>query len=342
MTTTATTDNPSSSSAATSGFVTDLDLIAQYKRRRTVAALIVLGAVLALVIAGGVLVPEFLSPSNLLSVLRAASITGVVAIGLTFVTISGNYFSLSVAQTAILSTVVYATVASSGGFVAGLLAVIAVCVGIGLVQGLVVAAGGNPIVVTLATGAVLLAIVLVVTGGKRVRLVPPEGDSLALFGQSAPLGIPVATWAFVLLAIVCHLLLKKTTLGRQTVLLGANKDTARSIGYNVRWVIAIVFLVAALTAGFAGVLTAAEFGVADASQFTSLDVDAIAAVLVGGTAIRGGQGSILQTTIGVVFIALLNNLLQILGLSAGIRLSLVGGAVVVAVLAYSLMKERSR
>lgn len=338
MTATATTDNPSSPS----GFVTDLDLIAKYKRRRTAATVVMVGIVLALVIAGAIFVPEFLSPSNLLSVLRAASITGVVAIGLTFVTISGNYFSLSVAQTAILSTVVYATAASAGGFLFGLAAVIAVCFIVGLVQGLVVGAGGNPIVVTLATGAVLLAIVLVVTGGNRVRLVPPVGESLSLFGQLSPLGIPFATWAFVLLAIVCHLLLKKTTLGRRTVLLGANKDTARSIGYNVRWVIAVVFLVASLTAGIAGVLTTAEFGVADASQFTSLDVDAIAAVLVGGTAIRGGQGSILQTTVGVVFIALLNNLLQILGLSTGIRLSLVGAAVVISVLAYSLMKERSR
>jgi ribose/xylose/arabinose/galactoside ABC-type transport system permease subunit len=333
--TTATGENTRSMS-----LVTDLDLIARYRRRRRIATGITVAAVLGIVLVGGLLVPEFLSPSNLLSVLRAASVTGVVAIGLTFVTISGNYFSLSVAQTAILATIVYATAASAGGFTIGILAVLVVCVVVGLAQGLVVGSGGNPIVVTLATGAILLGIVLLMTGGQRVRLVPV--DDVSLFGQLTPMGVPFATWAFVVLALVCHLVLKNTTIGRRTVLLGANRQTATSIGYNVRWIIAGVFLISSVTAGLAGILTAAEFGVTDASQFTSLDVDAIAAVLVGGTAIKGGQGSILQTTVGVVFIALLNNLLQILGLSTGIRLSLIGVAVVIAVVGYALMKERSR
>lgn len=324
------------------GLVSEADLISRYRRRRRIATGVTIGLAVLLIAVGGASVPDFLSVSNMLSVIRAASITGIVAIGLTFVTISGNYFSLSVAQTAILATIVYSTAASMGGFFIGLVAVLVTCLVVGLLQGLVVGSGGNPIVVTLATGAIILALVLVATDGKRVRLIPPAGDSLSFFAQGSPFGVPFATWAFVVVAVLCHLLLKRTTLGRRIVLLGANRLTAVAVGFNVRWLIAAVFVLSAVLAGVAGILTASEFGVADASQFASLDIDAIAAVLVGGTAIKGGQGSILQTTVGVVFIALLNNFLQILGLSTGIRLSLVGAAVVLAVTAYSLIKERSR
>ncbi|MEY9951309.1 ABC transporter permease [Leifsonia sp. EB34] len=298
--------------------------------------------VVILLVLGALTAPNFLTVSNLLNVLRAASITGIVALGLTFVTISGHYFSLSVLQTAVLSSVVYAATASVAGFWGGLAAMVVTALVVGAVQGLVISVGGNPVVVTFAAGAAILGFVLWVTDSTRVLLHAPA-DSLAVqIGGATPLGIPMATWTFVVLAVVSHLVLQKTTLGRRTILVGANKATARAVGVNVRLVIVAAFVISALAAGIAGMLSAAEFGVADTAQFPNLDIDAVAAVLVGGTAIKGGQGSALQTVVGAIFISLLRNYLQIMGLSTGIQLLCVGGAVVLAVAGYTLMKGRGK
>lgn len=314
-------------------------LVAKKNLGLSAGVVVIIVVLLAL---GGSTAPEFATIDNLLNVVRAASITGIVALGLTFVTISGNYFSLSVAQTAVLASVVYASVASTSGFLVGILVTVAVCIAVGATQGAIVGVGGNPVVVTLAAGAAILGIILLITRSDRVRLTAPSDSLEVLVGRATPLGIPMAVWAFVLLAILCHLLLQRTTLGRRTILVGANKKTATAVGMNVRLIVIAVFSISALMAGMAGVLTAAEFGVADTAQFPGLDINAVAAVLVGGTAIKGGQGSIIQTCIGALFVSLLRNYLQIIGLSTGVQLVFVGAAVVVAVSAYALVKGTRR
>ncbi len=310
--------------------------------RRNLSLIVGLAVIVLLLVLGGITAPDFVTASNFLNVVRAASITGIVALGLTFVTISGNYFSLSVAQTAVLASIVYAGVASSAGFFVALIVTVVVCLVVGGVQGAIIGVGGNPVVVTLAAGAAILGVVLLMTNSVRVRLTaPPESLAVAV-GRSAPLGVPMATWAFVVLAIICYLVLQRTTLGRRTMLVGANKSTAVAIGINVRFVVSAAFVISALAAGAAGILTAAEFGVADTSQFPDVDINAVAAVLVGGTAIKGGQGSIIQTCVGALFISLLRNYLQIVGLSTGVQLVFVGAAVVLAVAGYALVKGSSR
>ncbi len=298
--------------------------------------------VVALMVIGGLTAPAFATLSNLMSVIRAASITGIVALGLTFVTISGNYFSLSVTQTAILSSVVYGWLASTSDFFVAFLVTVVICIVVGAIQGAIVGVRGNAVIVTLAAGAAILGIVLLMTDSVRVRLTAPADGLAVAVGRSTPLGIPMATWAFVILAIVAHLLLQRTTLGRRIILTGANKNTATAAGFDVRLLTIAAFTISAITAGLAGILTVAEFGVADTAQFPGLDINAVAAVLVGGTAIKGGQGSIIQTCIGAVFISLLRNYLQIIGLSTGAQLVFVGGAVVLAVSAYALVKGARR
>jgi ribose transport system permease protein len=303
---------------------------------------VIAAVVVALLVGGRVITPDFLTVDNMLSILRAGSIIGIIALGLTFITLSGNYFSLSVAQTAVMASVLYAAAASLVGGLLALLVTVVACVVLGLVQGGVVGAGGNPVVVSLATGALLLGIILVLTDSNRVVLRAP-GNSFAVWvGRGTVAGVPTTTIAFVLAAVAAHFLLKRTVLGRRCLLVGANRLTAVASGMNVRAVVTAAFCISSLAAGLAGVLTAAEFGVADSTQFNGVDIDAVAAVLVGGTSIKGGEGSILRTCVGTVFIALLRNLLQVLGLSTGIQLLCVGGAVVVAVSVYALTNGRSR
>jgi ribose transport system permease protein len=302
---------------------------------------VALAVVLAVAFVVAAKTPEFLTGDNFLTVLRAASITGIVALGMTFVTISGNYFSLSVVQTAVLASVIYAAVATGSGFVVGLVLAVAAAGGVGLLEGAIIGAGGNPVVVTIACGATITGGVLYATDSNRVVLNAPDHSLAVEFGRGEPLGVPMATWAFVLTAVICFVLLSRTSLGRNTYLVGASRRAAVASGLRVRRTVMIVFGVSALAACLAGLLNTAEFGVADASQFTGLDINAIAAVLVGGTAIKGGEGSVLRTCVGTLFIAVLQNLLQLRGYSYGARTFCVGLAVVLAVSAYALTRNRA-
>ncbi|MBV8221047.1 MAG: ABC transporter permease, partial [Solirubrobacterales bacterium] len=161
-------------------------------------------------------------------------------------------------------------------------------------------------------------------------------------GQASPLGIPTPTWAFGIVALLCYLILERTTFGRRTKLVGANRAAAVASGLNVMRTIMAVFAISALAAGIVGVLTAAQFGVADSQQFNGTDINAIAAVLVGGTSIRGGEGGVLRTCVGALFIAMLSNLLQVRGYSTGIQLTFIGVAVVIAVCVYGLIKRKEQ
>jgi ribose transport system permease protein len=332
-------EHPSSTSRPETSLPLVSESAAKRTRRLAIGPLVVVAVAIALLVIGKATTPQFVTGSNALTILRAASLTAIVALGLTFVTISGNYFSLSVAQTAVVASVLYASIGSSGGFVVGLIVALAVCTLLGAAQGAIVGLGANPVVVTFATGATVIGGVLVATHGNRVEL---HASGLATeLGQSSPLGVPTETWAFVLCAVACYLVLERTTLGRRTKLVGANRDTAVASGLNVMRIVIAVFAISALVAAIAGVLTAAQFGVADSTQFTGTDINAIAAVLVGGTSIRGGEGSVQRTCMGAVFIAMLSNLLQVRGYSTGIQLTFIGLAVVIAVCAYGLVKRRT-
>jgi ribose transport system permease protein len=309
-------------------------------RRPATSTLVVALVLVVLIIVGKVTTPAFVTGDNLLTILRAASLTAVVALGMTFVTMSGNYFSLSVVQTAVVGSVLYAAVASSSGFAVGLIIALGACVILGALQGGIIGLGGNPVVVTFAAGSAVIGIVLVATGNNRVQL---TASGLATqIGTSSPLGIPTPTWAFGIAALLSYLVLERTNLGRSTKLVGANHAAAVASGMNVMRTIVAVFAISALAAGVVGVLTAAQFGVADSQQFNGIDINSIAAVLVGGTSIRGGEGGVLRTCFGALFITMLGNLLQVRGYGTGIQDTFTGAVVVLAVCAFGLIKRKER
>jgi len=310
------------------------------QRRPPTAVLVVAAIVIALLVVGKVTTPQFVTSANFLTILRAGALTAIVALGMTFVTISGNYFSLSVVQTAVVGSVLYAAIASSSGFVPGLVVALGACLLLGVLQGGIIGLGGNPVVVTFAAGSAVIGVVLVATGNNRVQL--NAGGLATAIGQASPLGIPTPTWAFGIVAVVCYLILEHTTLGRRTKLVGANRATAEASGLGVMRTIVAVFAISAFAAGVVGVLTAAQFGVADSQQFNNIDIESIAAVLVGGTSIRGGEGGAFRTCLGALFIAVLNNLLQVRGYSTGVQDAVTGAAVVLAVCGYGLIKRRSQ
>jgi simple sugar transport system permease protein/ribose transport system permease protein len=300
---------------------------------------IVGGSVMILLLIGWITTPRFVTLDNALIVVRSASIIGIVAVGLTFVTISGNFFSLSLGETASLSAIAFSFMISQDwGVPAAIALTLGMAVILGLLQGAVVAAGANPIITTLGAGAALFGLAAVLTDNKTVRTGSLAADWL---GRGRPFGIPNQTWAFIVLTIVAALVLAKTPFGRRLTLVGSNAAAATATGIRRGSIAIAAFALASLGAGLAGMFTAAQVGQGITDQFPELTINAIAAVLVGGTVISGGEGSMFRTALGAVFIAGLDNLLVIRGYSYGVRLTVTGIAVLVGVSLFTVLRRRS-
>jgi simple sugar transport system permease protein/ribose transport system permease protein len=301
--------------------------------------IIVGSAVLALLLIGWVTTPRFVTVDNALIIVRSASIIGIVAVALTFVTISGNFFSLSLGETASFSAIAFSFMIAEGwGVPVALVLTLVLALAFGAVQGAVVAAGANPIITTLGAGAALFGLAAVLTDNKTMR----TGSNVADWvGRGRPFGIPNQTWAFVILTIVAALVLTKTPFGRRLALVGSNAAAATATGLRRGTIAIAAFAIASLGAGLAGMFTAAQVGQGTTDQFPELTINAIAAVLVGGTVISGGEGSMLRTALGAVFIAGLDNLLVIRGYSFGVRVTVTGLAVLAGVSLFTVLRRRT-
>jgi len=306
--------------------------------RRLAATAGIAAAVVLLLAFGKATTPAFITYRNFQNIIRAAATTGITALGMTFVTMSGNYFSLSAGETAAFCAIAFSAMISWGwGWGAALLLTLVIAGVIGLLQGGVVAAGGNPIVITLGAGAFLFGLSAVLSGNKTVRVGSTDAEWL---GQARPLGIPNQTWAFVLLAVVAAVVLARTRYGRSLTLVGANRASAIATGLRPGRIALSAFAISSLAAGIAGVFTAAQIGQGVTDQFPGLTIDAVAAVLVGGTAVAGGDGSMLRTALGAVFIASLNNLMLLRGYSYGTRILLQGAVILAGVSVFTVLRRR--
>lgn len=310
------------------------------RARSMLLALAAAAALAALGVIGWITTPEFISYRNGLNIIRAAAEIGIIAVTMTLITIAGSFFSLSVSQTAAMSAIAFAAFLSWGWPVwTAVLAVVLLASLVGLFQGGAVALGGNPIVVTLAMGAVLFGSVAWLTDNKTVRT---GTDAAEWIGSSRPLGIPSQTWAFAVIALITAVVLTRTRFGREATLVGANRRAAAAVGIRPGRIALYVFWASSLGAALAGVFRAAQFSQGRLDHFDGMDIEAIAAILVGGAAIQGGEGSALRTALGAVFIAALQNLMVLRGFSYGVRMFYVGLAILVSVSVYTLARSRRR
>jgi ribose transport system permease protein len=306
-------------------------------RDRYLAPGVAASAVVLLLVVAKITTPEFLTPDNFLGVVRAASLTGIAALGMTFLTIARYYFSLSVEQTAALAAIVMALVLQEGiGLPFAVLVALLVSGVVGLLQGAVVARGGNPIITTLGAGAALFGLAAVITNNETVYISDKSVDFLA---TGTPLGLPTQTWAFLFLTILAALVLNQTRIGRTVTLVGANPETAKASGMSVGKTTLFVFAASAIGGGIVGVFVASTAHQGVVNQAPGLNFEAVAAVLVGGTAIQGGEGSMIRTTMGAIFITLLQNLAVIRGYGAGPQILFQGAALVIAVVVFSLVRR---
>jgi len=322
------------SAPAVSAFQTQLERLGRVPDLVLSAALL---AVAGLVVYGAVSTEGFLTVSNLKAILTATAFVGIIAIGMTAIMISGNLFSLSLGQTAAVTAMffLYSLQISLGAAI--VLTILLGCA-IGAIQGVVVGAwGANPIIVTIGAASLLEGFAVWISHGHSI--LPPD-NATSYTHLARPLGgIPFGIYVFFVLAIVVDVLLRATRFGRQTYLMGENRRAARAAALPITLITTGAFALAGTCTAIAGVLIGATSANGSLLLTGTYTYDAIAAALVGGTAVTGGRGSVLRTVAGAVLIATVSDMLLLRSYSTGIQILVKGMIVLVVVL---LMGVRRR
>lgn len=287
---------------------------------------------------------RFASTSNLLTILRLGSVIGVVSIGMTFV-ISGGGIDLSVGAIVALSsvwatTLATQTMAANVHWVVMVLTALAVGAGCGLINGVLVAYGRvAPFIATLAmlAGARGLAEII---AQRRTQLI--RDRDFTSFVNGTVLGIPVLVIIFVIVAIIGWLLLNRTIFGRRTLAIGGNPEAARLAGIQVRRHTALLYVLLGVACGIAAVMIMARTNTGTSTHGMLYELDAIAAVVIGGTLLSGGRGTIVGTVLGVLIFTTLTNVFTLNNLDTSTQAVAKGIIIVAAVLLQQRVAERHR
>jgi ribose transport system permease protein len=289
------------------------------------------GVLVVLCLIGQFTRPEvFFTESNISTILRLAAAIGVVSVGMTFVIISGG-IDLSVGSIVALSSVWLTTLAtqSYGPFVM-VVCGLAVGLGCGLVNGVLIAYGKVvPFIATLAMYVSARGLAERISG-RRTQVVGDQ-DFLAFF-RGDLLGVPVLIWIFALVFALGWVVLKRTTFGRRTYAVGGNAEASRLAGINVKRHLALVYGVAGLCCGIAALMVVARTTAGASTNGMFYELDAIAAVVIGGTLLTGGRGSLVGTLLGVLIFTVLSNLFTLNNLDTDVQNIAKGVIIVLAVL----------
>jgi ribose transport system permease protein len=301
-------------------------------------------ALLALCVAGWLSKPDtFATTANMLTILRLAAVIGVVSIGMTFV-ITGGGIDLSVGAIVALSSVWCTTAATQDmgadvHWVVIVFAAIAVGTGCGLVNGLLIAYGKVvPFMTTLAMLAAARGLAEIMSD-RQTQVVSVPG--FADFFRDEIVGIPLLVWIFALVAAAGWVLLNRTTFGRRTLAIGGNPEAARLAGINVQRHTVLLYALLGLCCGIAAVMLVARTTTGTSTHGTLYELDAIAAVVIGGTLLSGGRGTVTGTVFGVLIFTTLSNLFVLNNLSTSAQAIAKGAIIVGAVLLQQQFAHRS-
>ena len=301
------------------------------RRFGTLIGLVVLCAVL------WALTPHFLTVSNLLNIVQQTSINAIVAVGLSYVIISGG-IDLSVGSIVALSGVVLGMLLQAGQPpIVALPGALLVGVGCGLLNGALVSFGGlPPFIVTLGMMSVARGAALVVTEGRPVSGFD-EGFRWLATGSAGFIPAPVIV--MLLVYAVAHLVLTRTTFGRYVYAIGGNEEATRLSGVAVRFHKTAIYCVSGFMSAVAAIVLTARLNSAQPIAGMMYELDAIAATVIGGTSLMGGAGSLGGTLVGALIMGVLRNGLNLLGVSSFLQQIVIGAVIVGAVLVDTILKR---
>ncbi len=286
------------------------------------------------------LTPHFLTVSNLLNVAEQATIIAIVAVGMTFVIITAG-IDLSVGSVLAFAGVVMASALHQGvPLPVALLVGLGIGLLCGLVNGLLITIGRlPPFIATLGMMSVARGTALMFTEGRPVSGFSEGFRSLA---TGEVLHVPTPVIIMIAVYAVAHFVLKRTKLGRYTYAIGGNEEAALLSGINVKLYKTMVYGLAGMLGGLAAILLTARLNSAQPIAGMNYELDAIAATVIGGTSLLGGEGTVMGTLIGALIMAVLRNGLNLLGVSSFIQQIVIGSVIIVAVLIDMALKRRGK
>ena len=297
----------------------------------------ILFAIIILIIITGIIQPEFFAWSNMINILRQISVNGIVACGMTVCIMSGCY-DLSVGSI-VSMTGVFAILAINAGYNDSICILIGLGIGViaGIFNGALISAingrVGEAFIITYGTQTVLAAIALFPSKGLFIAGRVPEGLFKMMGLNNAPIYI------FLVVALILHFVISKTQYGRKLCFIGNNMDAAKMSGIRVKFSRITYYAISGLLAGLAGIVLCSRVTSSNPTAGTGYEMNAIAAVVVGGNSASGGSGSIIRTVVGAVVIGIMGNALNILGFSTNYQLIVKGLLIVLAVALDILSKK---
>lgn len=289
------------------------------------------GALIVVFVFLSIASPVFLSADNLYNIGVQTSYTAVIAIGVTLVIITAG-IDLSVGSVAALSGVVGVVLMAKAGVpvVLAILGGILVGAACGLVNGLLVSVAGlNPFIATLGMLSVARGMVYIPTNAMSVFGVP---DSFRLLGQGVIGSIPIPIIVVAVVAVAGYVVLARTKLGRYAYAMGSNREAARLSGIPIRRYLTVVYVISGALAGFGGMIASSQVASGQPNFGIGLELDAIAAAVIGGASLFGGQGTVVGTLIGAFLIALIRNGSVLLDVNIYYQQVIIGVVIWVAVL----------
>jgi ribose transport system permease protein len=282
--------------------------------------------------------PNFLTATNLSSVVRQTAVINIMALGMTIIIITGG-IDLSVGSILGLAGLL-GTMAMEAG------ASIVAGIGIGLLAGLVCGFLNGfmitqlriaPFIVTLGTLGIYRGAALIVSNGLPVHNVPP---AFSFLGEGTVLGIPFVLWLLVICGVAVHIILEHTRLGRYAFAIGSSPAAAVYAGIPVTFHTTSVYAIGGLLTGLGGMIEASRLMTGQPTAGTGYELQAIAAVVIGGGSLRGGEGSVVGTLVGAFIMGLLSNGSDLLGISNYVQQVVIGAVIILAVAADELRKRR--
>ncbi|MGH9899605.1 MAG: ABC transporter permease [Pyrinomonadaceae bacterium] len=279
----------------------------------------------------------FLNAGNLTDILRQVSEKGILAVGMTFVILAGG-IDLSVGSVLALAATGSAVMLMRGGYTtpATIIAVLAVGLLIGIVNALVITKGRiQSFIVTLAMMSAARGSARLVSGGSGVEIgygANGAPQSFATLGGKLGTFVPVPALIFLAMVVVAWVVLNKTRFGRYVHAVGSNETASRLSGVGVNWIKLGVFSICSLFAALAGIIHAAQLEQGNPNDGVAYELDAIAAVVIGGTTLSGGTGTVIGTLVGTLIIGIINNILGLNNIDANLQLIFKGVIIVGAVL----------
>lgn len=274
--------------------------------------------------------PVFLSPDNLISIVHQVAIIGIIAVGMTLVIMTGG-IDLSIGPVLAIAGCFAADIlmATDGNVTLAIGGALAVAAAVGFANGVFVAMLDlAPIVVTLAGLSIVRGIALLISGPDLHLVRSPE--AFLFIGSGLIAGVPFSVFLFIAAVILAAFVQYRTTFGLSVLAIGDNEQAAYLSGHHVRLVKLMTYVICALGAGVAGIVQASQVHTAAATYGMGIELDVIAAVVLGGTSLMGGSGSVVMTVVGVLLIGVMNNGLGLLNVPIEMQLIAKGLIIIVA------------